>query len=292
MNKMSLYRVVFLLALICSLGQAAAQGNMQIKTSVDKNKILIGEPLKFTVEVTVPSNYNGRLPVVDSIEHFEFLQPVQTDSFFEANSKALKTVYTLTSFDSGHWVIPSFTLNAKIKSDTILVDVSFSPFNPEQEYHDIKDIIEVKPEEKKDWLWYAVAGTVLILLLIYFLLRKKQQPVPVAAPALNAYEEAVKQLAELKKQNLAGKDFHTRLVEIFKLYVLRKKNILTLQKTTDDLVMQLRTAMADKDKYSQVQQVLRLSDFVKFAKYQSTDEDDATAFETIKNIIQYLEQLH
>jgi len=291
MNKMSLYRVVFFLLLVCFLGRVAAQNGMQIKTSVDKNKILIGEPLKFTVEIVVPSKYNGRLPEIDSIEHFEFLQPAQIDSFFEANSKAIKTVYILTSFDSGHWVIPSFVLNAKIRSDTIPIDIGFSPFNPEQEYHDIKDIIEVKEKEKKDWLWYAIAGTVLILLFIYFLLRKKKEAVPVAAPALNAYEEAMKQLAELKKQNLSGKDFHTRLVEIFKLYVLRKKNILSLQKTTDGLVMQLRTIMTDNDKYTQLQQTLQLSDFVKFAKYQSTAEDDTMAFETMKNTIQYLEQL-
>ena len=55
--------------------------------------------------------------------------------------------------------------------------------------------------------------------------------------------------------------------------------------------MQLRTIMTDKDKYNQLQQALQLSDFVKFAKYQSGAEDDAIAFETIKNTIQYLEQL-
>ena len=291
MNNMSLYRVVFSFLLVCFFGQGAAQSNMQIKTSVDKNKILIGEQLKFTVEIVVPSKYNGRLPVIDSIEHFEFLKETQIDSFFEANSKGIKSVYTLTSFDSGHWVIPSFVLSKKIKSDTIPIDVGFSPFNPEQEYHDIKDIIEVKEKEEKDWLWYVVAGTVLVLLLIYFLLIKKKKPVPVAAPVLNAYEEAMKQLTELKKQNLSGKDFHTKLVEIFKLYVLRKKNILSLQKTTDGLVMQLRTIMTDKDKYSQLQQALQLSDFVKFAKYHSTGEEDIKAFETMKSTIQHIEQL-
>jgi LPXTG-motif cell wall-anchored protein len=291
MNKMSLYRVLFFLSLVCFSQQATGQGEMRIKAAVNKNKILIGESLKLTVEITVPSKYKGRLPIIDSIEHFEFLQPPQIDSSLGANSKELKTVYTLTSFDSGHWVIPSFVLNAKIKSDTIPVDIAFSEFNREQDYHDIKDIIEVKEKEKKDWFWYAVAGTVLILLLIYLLLRKKKKPVPVAAPALNAYEEAMKQLTELKKQSLSGKDFHTKLVEIFKLYVLRKKNILSLQKTTDGLVMQLRTIMTDKDKYNQLQQTLQLSDFVKFAKYQSTVEDDTIAFETMKNTIQYLEQL-
>jgi LPXTG-motif cell wall-anchored protein len=288
---MKFNRFVFLLILSVPVNSSTAQNSFKISYAVDKNKILIGESLKLTLEAVVPVDFKTDFYAIESIEHFEFLKPVQIDSSIGDNRKTIKAVYTLTSFDSGHWVIPPFVLNSKLKSDTIPVDVVFAAFNPEQDYHDIKDIIEVKEKEKKDWLWYAVAGTVLVLLLIYFLLRKKKKPVPVTVPALNAYEEAIKQLAELKKQNLSGKDFHTRLVEIFKLYVLRKKNILSLQKTTDGLVMQLRTIMADMDKYTQLQQALQLSDFVKFAKYQSAVEDDANAFEIMKNTIQYLEQL-
>jgi LPXTG-motif cell wall-anchored protein len=287
---MKFNRFVFLLILLVSVNSSTAQKSFKITYAIDKGKILIGEPLQLTLEAVVPADFKTDFYAIDSIEHFEFLKPVQVDSSVGDNKKTIKAIYTLTSFDSGHWVIPSFVLNSKVKSDTIPVDVVFAAFNPEQDYHDIKDIIEVKEKTKKDWLWYAVAGTVLILLLIYFLLKKRKNPVPVAAPAINAYEDALKQLAELKKQNLAGKDFHTRLVEIFKLYVLRKKNILSLQKTTEDLGMQLRVIIKDPEMYNQLQQTLRLSDFVKFAKYNSNAEEDQHSLLIIKNTISQIEE--
>lgn len=269
---------------------AGAQVTASIKASVDKNKILIGQPLLLTIEASFPATLKTNFPDIDSIAHFEFLKPAQVDSFSEANSKGVKAIYTLTSFDSGHWVIPAFALNSKVKSDTIPVDVIFSDFNPEQNYHDIKDIIEVKPKEEKDWLWYAIAGTVAVLVLIYFLLRKKKSPVKVADPALNAYDDAMKQLSLLQKEKPQGKEYYTRLVDIFRLYVLRKKNILSLQKTTDDLVRQLKSIIKEDEIYNRLQQSLQLGDFVKFAKYPPTAEDDNVSFNTIKKTIQHIEQ--
>ena len=283
---------IFILLFVLFYHPAIAQQGVSIKSSVDKNKILIGEPLKLTVEITVPEKANFLSPSIDSIAHFEFLQPSQSDSIFEGGSKAIKTIYTLTSFDSGQWVIPAFVLSKKIKTEAIIVDVAYSEFNREQDYHDIKDIIEVETkEEKKNWLWYAIAATVVVLGIMYYFLRKKKPPSSAApAPVINAFEEAMEQLTALQKKGLQGKEFHTKLVDIFKLYVLRKKNILSLQKTTEDLVMQLRTIMLDKELYAEMQQALRLSDFVKFAKYIPTAEDDNSAFNSIKKSIQSIEQ--
>jgi len=282
--------VFFSTCAIVSNAQVAAT----IKASVDKNKILIGEPLQLTIEASLTPEAIKFFNVFDSIQHFEILDKPSLDTVFKDGSSLLKAIYKLTSFDSGHWVIPSFSLTKKIKTDTIPVDVIFSEFNPEQEYHDIKDILdaeEQKKEEDKNWIWYAVAGTVLILLLIYFLLKKKKQPALAPVPALSAFEEAIRQLNSLQGQNLDAKDYHTKLVDIFRLYVLKKKNILSLQKTTDNLVVQLRPVISSAEIFSQVQQALRLSDFVKFAKYIPSAEDNQSAFNTIKKTIEHIEQL-
>jgi hypothetical protein len=283
---------IFILLFVIFYHPAAAQQGVSIKASTDKNKILIGEPLKLTIEIISPDKIKLSFPAIDSIPHFEFSQPPQLDSIFEGGQRAIKTIYTLTSFDSGRWVIPAFALSSKIKSEPLPVDVVFSEFNPDQDYHDIKDIIEVKPkDEKKNWLWYAMAAMVVALGLIYYLTRKKKQPAAAPPPPpINAFEDAMEQLSKLQKQSLEGKEFHTRLVDIFKLYVLRKKNVLSLQKTTDDLVMQLRTIMLDKEQYAVMQQALRLSDFVKFAKYIPSAEDNSSAFNSIKKTIQSIEQ--
>ena len=268
-----------------------AQGGATIKASVDRNKILIGEPLQLTIEIYLSPGSVKNFILIDSIEHFEFIEKPVIDTTAENGGLNIRGVYKITSFDTGHRVIPSFILSPGIKTDTIPVDVVFSDFDPNQAYHDIKDIIEVQPKKKKQWWWYAVAGALLLLLLVLFLLRKKK-PLSVVMPktAVNPYEEAMNQLEQLERDKPAAKQYYSRLTDIFRLYVFRKNAILSLQKTTDDLVVQLRTLNLSKEQFDKLSQSLRLSDFVKFAKYTPSVDDDKNCFQEIKNSIRSIEK--
>ena len=268
-----------------------AQGGATIKASVDRNKILIGEPLQLTIEIYLSPGSVKNFILIDSIEHFEFIEKPVIDTTAGNGGLNIRGVYKITSFDSGHRVIPSFILSPGLKTDTIPVDVVFSDFDPNQAYHDIKDIIEVQPKKKKQWWWYAVAGALLLLLLVLFLLRKKK-PLSVVIPktAVNPYEEAMNQLEQLERDKPAAKQYHSRLTDIFRVYVFRKNAILSLQKTTDDLVVQLRTLNLSKEQFDKLSQSLRLSDFVKFAKYTPSVDDDKNCFQEIKNSIRSIEK--
>jgi LPXTG-motif cell wall-anchored protein len=240
---------------------------------------------KFSPEATID------FVKIDSISHFEFLENPHIDTANSDGSTIIKGVYKITSFDSGHWVIPSFVLFGSVKTDTIPVDVVFSDFDPNQNYHDIKDIIEVKPSEKKQWWWYvAGAGLLIALLLLYFLRKKKPVAQSIPAAVINPFDEAMKELAQLQQSKTGTKQFHSRLVDIFRLYVYRKKGILSLQKTTDDLVLQLKGMELPKEQFDKLSQSLRLSDFVKFAKYIPVKDDDMICFNEIRNAIITIEK--
>ena len=271
-----------------------AQTGTTVKAKVDKNQILIGEPIQLTLEVNIPESESIRFFSLDSIPHFEFLQAGKTDTVNTSSGTRLIRVIPITSFDSGHWVIPSFSLAENLLTDTIPIDVGFSPFNPEQPYHDIKDIIEVDPPEKKQqWWWYAAgAGAILLILLIYLLTRKKPAIVAVPNTAVNPYDEAMKQIAATERNKPQVKQYYSELTDIFRLYVFRKKGILSLQKTMDDLVIQLRSLNMNKESFEQLSQALRLSDFVKFAKYIPGPEDDVIVLNAIKKSIQEIEQIN
>ena len=268
-----------------------AQGGATIKASVDKSKILIGEPIQLTIEAYLYPESVKKFIDIDSIEHFEFIEKPIIDTSVKQSGLNFKAVYKITSFDSGHWVIPSFLLSPDVKTDSILIDVVFSDFDPNQAYHDIKDIIEINPAKKKDWWWYAAGGALLLLIVLIFLLRKKK-PQPVSAPKLtiNPYEEAMKQLEQLHKDKPDAKSFYSKLIEIFRLYIFRKKGILSLQKTTDDLILRLGDMSLEKEQFKRLSQSLRLSDFVKFAKYIPSVDDDTNCFTDIKNSIILIEK--
>ena len=269
-----------------------AQGGTTIKASVDKSKILIGEPLKLTIEAYLSPESVKNFISIDSIKHFEFVDKPIIDTTDKRGGWNIKGVYTLTSFDSGQWFIPSFLLSNDAKSDSIPIEVVFSDFDPNQEYHDIKDILEVKPsKEKMKWWWFLSCGVLFLALMLLYLSRKKK-PVPIAVQKAVAdpYEEAMLQLEQLQKEKIEVKQYYSRLIDIFRLYVFRKKNILSLQKTTDDIVVQLRSLTIDKDQFDKLAQILWLSDFVKFAKYIPSKEDERNSLDEIRNAITTIEK--
>lgn len=294
MINMKFYQTIFSLILLFFVLPASAQDGGTIKASVDKNKILIGEPLQLTIEVYFPANAAQQYLIIDTLEHFEFLDKAVTENKSQNGDLKIKTVYKITSFDSGHWVIPAFSISETIKTDTIPIDIVFSDFDPNQEYHDIKDILEVKvPEKKNEWWWYAISGALLLALIIWLLKKKKPLPVttPKAISSVNPYEEAMQQLELLNRDKPTAKIYHSRLADIFRLYIFRKKGVLSLQKTTDDLVIQIKGLGLEKEQFDKLSQSLRLGDFVKFAKYLPAEEDDQRSFQEIRNAIITIEKM-
>jgi LPXTG-motif cell wall-anchored protein len=272
-----------------ALGQSAAT----IKATVDKNRILIGEQALLTIEVQIPEKEPIRFVSIDSIEHFERLGKPEIDTLSNSSGTLLRGIYTITSFDSGHWVIPAFELSGGLKTDSLPMDVVFSEFDPKADYHDIKDILEANPEKKEDeWWWYAAGGGLLLLLLLIYFLRKRK-PVAVAAipvETISPWEEAFRELNKLQADNPEARIYHTRLADIFRMYVYRKKGILSLQKTTDDLVLQISQLGIGESHFDELSKALRLGDLVKFAKNIPGAEDNKKAFEAIKKSIEAIEQ--
>lgn len=288
------YRIAIASVLIIVTATVAAQSKTVVKAIIDKPKILIGEPLRLTLEADIPEHEPIRFFQFDSIPHFEFLDRPKIDTSNTGGGTMLRQVIMLTSFDSGHWVIPALSLTDAIRTDSIPVDVVFSSFDPAQPYHDVKDIIEVNPQEEKKEIkwWYFVAGAVVLLLLLILLFRKKKKPVVVvvAEPA-DPYKEAMLELQQLQTEKPETKQYYSRLVDIFRVYVAAKKGIHSLQATTDDLVIQLKGLNLRNDEFDRLSQTLRQSDFVKYAKYIPSAEDDKNNFENVSRSIQLIEQM-
>lgn len=269
---------------------SGAQGNSSLSVSVEKKRILLGEPFVLNIEARFSLKAGIVFLMPDTIAHFEFLEPPVIDSVREGETVRLKGEYKLTSFDSGHWVIPTMVLSGNVKSDTIGIDVIFSEFNPEQPYHDIKDILEPRAASKKRWWWYAAAALLLAIVIFYLLRKKKPLPVRQQENKIDPYHDAMNRLEELQRSAADSKLYHSKLTDIFRLYILQKKGVLSLQKTTDDLVLQLKNIGLPKEDFEKLSQALRLNDFVKFAKYNPSIEDSGICFNTIIKSIKLIEQ--
>ena len=287
---MSLAKKIFFLILVCSHSSVFAQ--VGVKASVDKQRILIGEQFILTLETRLPANQPLPVITIDTIPHFEILDSGMPMEAVSGQEKVFKQEYIVTSFDSGHWVIPAFRIAGQFLTDTIPMDVVFSEFDPNQPYHDIADIIEVEPAFKETWWWYIAAGALLLIILLLWLLLRKKKPQVVAEKPTDPYDDAMNALDAIQDKTANPKEFYTELVNIFRLYVLRKKGISSLQKTTDDLIIQLNTLPFPPEQYTNLAQALRLGDFVKFAKYNPVTEDNRFSFNQVKEAIKSIEKMN
>lgn len=159
--------------------------------------------------------------------------------------------------------------------------------------NDIKDIQSppfVAQDYLKEWVQsnpflFAIILTLILLLiatlivLILFLRKKKKgyffKPQIILPPhviALNALDKIKSEhLCEQGKE----KEYYTELAEIVRTYIDKRYHIRALEQTSDETIEAVHNYIEDDPVLNNLQQILKLSDLVKFAKYRSTqDEND------------------
>jgi len=273
-----------------------------IKTTVDKNEILIGQQINYHVETSMPDN-TYRLSwfsVPDSFGNFIAITKNKIDSNFSNGNLNFSQDIILTSFDSGRQVIPPLTLTAatldgdstfNLYTDSIAINVTYSPTDSIKPFHDIKNIIEVK-KTFPWWAWALVGlGIVLLVIWILFLFKffKKKKDTKIFESKLSPYDESMQLLNDLEKENLLQqnkfKEYHSRLTDIFKRYLSRKTNIYQLHLTTDELLIELNGFDLSKEQISNFANCLRMGNVVKFAKYIPPAFENEKCFSQTKEMI-------
>lgn len=272
-----------------------SNAQVYVKVSVDKNAIVIGEPIALTLEAYIPLGQQITWFPLDTMPHFEFLKKSKSDTVESIEGKKITQLLTITSFDSGRWEIPQLELKVSKQSyytDTLMIDVGFTPFDRDADYRDIKDIIEVNNPDTKYIPWVIAAVILISVAIVIYFLRKRKQVETVKKkdqPNLSPYDEAMLALAELRKkgmpQNGQVKWYYTELNDILRIFVFRKLNIATMEKTNEELILQLRQLNLSKESFSELAQALRMSDYVKFAKYHPGSEDNERNYQVIQSAI-------
>jgi len=278
--------------LLCMI--AGAQ--VSIKASVDRYKILIGEPVQLTVEAYTPLGATLQWINADSIPGFEITARKPIDTVGNIDGKKTVLNYTITAFDSGHLQVPPFEVivnGQPYYSDSIPVDVAFISFDPKEDYRDIKQIVKIEEEHSYiPWI-IAAAAIVCLVVLSYIFIRKKKKAVEVkpAAPRLSPYEEAMQAFRQLQKESvdLTEKTYYTRMNDILRKYVSGKFKIPTFERTNEELIMQLSKMNIPEDAFRRLSHSLRIADFVKFAKFRPSEEDNKNNLEIVRNSIKILD---
>jgi hypothetical protein len=293
--------IILFVAFVFSFQNSIAQ-LPAVKTSVDKNNILIGQQINYRISTSMPDNtYRlSWLSIPDSVGNFNVITKNKIDSVYSNGIWNFSQDIILTSFDSGRQVIPPLTLTAStldgdstfnLFTDSIAINVTYSPTDSIMPFHDIKNIIEVK-KSFPWWAWALVAlGIILLIIWILFLFKffKKKKDIKIFESKLSPYDEAMQLLNDLEKENLLQqnefKEYYSRLSDIFKRYLSRKTNTYQLHLTTDELLMELKEFDLSKEQLSNFAGSLRMGNAVKFAQYIPPVYENEKSFLQIKEMI-------
>jgi hypothetical protein len=290
--------MVMSVCLLASLAGSAQTATDSISADItaDKQAILIGEPVRLTLTVRSSSASPVFPQIPDSLPHFEVLSKSKVDTITDQRSWQLQQVITLTSFDSGHWVIPSFGLaGTNIITDSLAFDVGYIPMKPQDQVRDIKDIIPVTV--KLPWLIIILSGVLLIVLVVLFIRALRSGKIKGIKAPFSAsdppFDEAIKALEALSIPVATAdvKPFYTSLDNILKRFLSREYQLKAMQFTTSDLLSHLQDVLRDPGELSALAEVLRLGDAVKFAKFLPGSEWHPKALERIRTSIQIIHKI-
>lgn len=290
---------------------AAPHSTAQIKVraAADSTTITMGDRVGITVEVLAPNTF-GRLvlPQKETDFYGMELSDWQADTTQTGNG-GNRITYRLTmqAFDPQPLTIPGFeyvldgdtTRSNPLTIKVLPVELSPELGNPE----DIENLT-IHPEESvvkipsrwydyiPDWMiWVLLAVVVAALGVIAYLLYKKNgQALFVPRKPVSPYDLAISRLNELKASgkivSASSKAYFTELTDILRQYIDGRFGINAMEMPTTEILRRLRQNQETRLTAEQIQQVLSLADFVKFAAVRPPQEDSQKTYNTVYSFVE------
>lgn len=303
--KLKVISVRMLFLAVCLLTGITAQAQQTlIDVKVDTADILIGEQTTLHVTVTTDPNRRIIIPIPGDtlMTGVEVLSVSEADSTVTDGRLIIRRDILVTSFDSSLYLLPPFVAidgadtiasnQVALKVSTVPVDVD----NPEQ-FYDIKDVWQPPFVLADYYPWiFGILTALFIICVIGYLVqryrrRQSEAPVKPAEPELPPYEVAIRELDTIKDQKLwqqgLNKEYYTQVTDTLRRYISRRYGVNAMEKTSEEILAIIERESDERSVYDTLRQVLRLSDFVKFAKlHPLPDEND----ESMRNAYLFVNQ--
>ncbi|MBS3770316.1 MAG: hypothetical protein V5A47_06020 [Bacteroidales bacterium] len=280
------YRLIFsgLFLLLMPWGIVNAQ-SFQAEATLDTNKILIGDQIHLNLNIIQPEGARVSFPDIEKqvAPAIEILESSQRDTVnLDGNSIGVRQQFLVTSFDTGQVDLPSlrfpYTYDGRqgsVETSPVAMSVQAVRVDTTQNIFDIKPPFGA-PVTFMEALPYiaGILGLILLGWLVYYIIKKWRRREPLIAsrkPAEPAHVYARRELDKLKEEKLWQKDkvklYYSRLSEILRTYLWMRYGIKTLERTTGEILDSLQKSdFSDENLYNRLEDTLRLSDLVKFAK--------------------------
>ena len=279
--------LLFFLLFKISIGQ-----KINISATLDSTKIRIGEQVKLDLYVTYSAKQNNlkiQWPniadtITDKIEVIS-VSVIDTTSPDKSNPDIIQQhqQITISAYDSGYFAIPGFKFfinndsSNAFYSQSLFLEVHTVPTDSS-----ITKTKDIKPPfaEAFNWKWYSkyfywgfsllVIIILIVLITIYFTKKNKIVVLKSEKPKIPAHIIALQSLEKIKNEQIwkeeKTKEYYSSISDTIRLYIEERFKVNALESTTAEIMKAFRSQVVDKESKDKLQQLLMLSDLVKFAK--------------------------
>lgn len=269
--------------------------NTRVEARLDQTKIKLGDQTILRLMAHVPVNGAVDFPVLaDTISSkVQIVEMGRTDTLRDKNNPGIQTIsrqYTITSFDAGLHMIPSYTFTGKegkLSTDALPLEVIEVKVDTTKAIYDIKEPLVVS-YSFMDWLrdnWKLVLFSVLGILVLagliwHFIKKRRSRPARVEPirPAVPLHTMVLDKLNALRSQKLLEqgqvKQYHSELTDIIREYLEKRYQINAMEQTSEEIFAGLRHLDITEQNINKLRQMLLLADLVKFAKASPLNKEN------------------
>jgi len=285
------YIVVSVLLTIATL-QAQDKGLIEVRAEVDTAVITIGDRIIYSIIIDRQEDLRIARPGEGlnlggfEIKSYNFPEPVQEDGRIIERFD-----FNISVYDTGKYAIPPFPV-AYFMDDTTskfsiieapAIDIYVNSVMSGDEAGELKDI-KAPLEIPFDYFLWIITISVIVAFLaavwfIYYIVKKKREkgylfsPPPLPRPAHEIALEALDELYDTELlERKAFKEFFSRLSEILRIYLEGRYYISALEETTSEIMLEVQEHLDQYNLYAGLNELLTLSDMVKFAKFKPESE--------------------
>lgn len=278
----------------------------------EKNKIEIGEPISIKMSIKFSAEFSNNKIILPTItdsskvgENIEIWEVNNIyDTLIETNEgnflKQIEQEFTIATFDTG--MVEIKPLKAIFNTDTIVSNAITFIINKNNISSDEK-IKDIKPIEEdpytnlekiilwleKHWIIIVIILiTPIILFIIYKLIKQKpkkeeiKEIIPLNIRVLSKLDKIEK---DKLWQNGKHKKHHSKTINVLKEYLSERYSIATFEKTSDEILEQLKYKPLDKEQLILLEKAMKLADLIKFAKTIPTPIENENVVSVTRKII-------
>lgn len=294
--------LIYILLLCCSIVLSAQEKGAFLQQLQERDSVLVADQLLYGFELKqVPEGTRLILPEVPQEQDFSmmYLSEWNLDTLKVTKQKNglpslldLKGSIVVTSFEEGMYELPQIVLG-RISPEGVLDTLIFEPMSLDVKtmpvdtatfiHHDIKGQVRypVTFAEVLPWILGALAAIALIAAAVYLVIRYRRRSDPDYAHKDPAHVVALRKLDKYRGKGMwvpeKQKAFYSGVTDTLREYIAARYGISAMEMTTAEIFDCMKSTDVPSSLQNDVRDLFERADFVKFAKYVASDDDNAAA---------------